>query len=257
MDLPTSYGTRPLSPFDWHWFAEDWMPIVDIYLLMALGAGLLFGRTSIAAGRRNAAIVLLFMAVNYGVRAEAHHQALVQAPRLFGPLLPPPCDGAATPARWIDRWPRDSTAASRDQMSRCLVEIAATPAFISPFQWRVIAHLSNAYELHDIDLLDRRIGTTPGGREGLWRRSIRYPNQWTPAVTRAATSRVAQVFLGFSRFPAARSAVDREGFATVRWSDMRFVMGTLGDQRPRQANLFGATVRMDPDGRFVHEQLGP
>src|SRR5262249_15837829 len=27
MDLPTSYGTRLLSPFDWHWFAVDWMPI--------------------------------------------------------------------------------------------------------------------------------------------------------------------------------------------------------------------------------------
>src|SRR4051812_21663139 len=29
MDFPTSYGTRFLSPFDWHWFAVDWMPIVD------------------------------------------------------------------------------------------------------------------------------------------------------------------------------------------------------------------------------------
>ncbi|HEV3139674.1 MAG TPA: metal-dependent hydrolase, partial [Vicinamibacterales bacterium] len=31
MDLPTSYGTRLLSPFDWRWFAVDWMPIIDIY----------------------------------------------------------------------------------------------------------------------------------------------------------------------------------------------------------------------------------
>src|SRR5262245_13794463 len=28
MDLPTSYGTRLLSPFDWHWFSVDWLPIV-------------------------------------------------------------------------------------------------------------------------------------------------------------------------------------------------------------------------------------
>src|SRR5260370_16519 len=34
LDFPTSYGSRPLSPFDWHWFALDWMPIVDIYLLL-------------------------------------------------------------------------------------------------------------------------------------------------------------------------------------------------------------------------------
>src|SRR5207248_1001864 len=43
MDLPTSYGTRLLSPFDWRWFAIDLMPIVDIYLLIALAAGLVFG----------------------------------------------------------------------------------------------------------------------------------------------------------------------------------------------------------------------
>ena len=28
MDLPTSYGTRVLSPFDSHWLAGEWMPIV-------------------------------------------------------------------------------------------------------------------------------------------------------------------------------------------------------------------------------------
>ena len=36
MDFPTSYGTRLLSPFDWHWFAADLMPIVDVYLIAAL-----------------------------------------------------------------------------------------------------------------------------------------------------------------------------------------------------------------------------
>ena len=58
MDLPTSYGTRLLSPFDWHWFAVDLMPIVDVYLLAALFAGLLFGQASEASRRRKAAIVL-------------------------------------------------------------------------------------------------------------------------------------------------------------------------------------------------------
>ena len=46
MDLPTSYGTRPLSPFAWTWFAQDWEPIVDIYLLAILAAGLWFGRAA-------------------------------------------------------------------------------------------------------------------------------------------------------------------------------------------------------------------
>jgi inner membrane protein len=44
MDVPTSYGTRLLSPFDWHWFAIDLVPIIDIYLLTVLAACLWFGR---------------------------------------------------------------------------------------------------------------------------------------------------------------------------------------------------------------------
>src|SRR6476469_8495735 len=76
MDLPTSYGTRLLSPFDWHWFAVDIMPILDIYLLGALAAGLVFGRRTDAARSRNAVIVLTLMAANYGVRIVAHDRAL-------------------------------------------------------------------------------------------------------------------------------------------------------------------------------------
>jgi len=46
MDFSTSYGTRLLSPFDWTWYSLDWMPIIDIYLLVALGAGLVLGGTN-------------------------------------------------------------------------------------------------------------------------------------------------------------------------------------------------------------------
>ena len=99
MDLPTFYGTRPLSPFDWHWYAVDWMPIVDIYLLMALAAGLAFGGVSPRVRRHNASIVLMLMAANYGLRGVAHHQALLLAPRLFGPALPQPCRPVARQRR--------------------------------------------------------------------------------------------------------------------------------------------------------------
>src|SRR5689334_1782510 len=133
MDLPTSYGTRLLSPFDWHWFAVDWMPIVDLYLLIALAAGLVFGRGSPDARRRNAAIVLAVMAANYGVRAVAHHQALALAPRLFGPTLPQPCPGLAPGTAVVDSWPRSSPGVEPTALParRCLVEMAAMPTFFS------------------------------------------------------------------------------------------------------------------------------
>jgi membrane-bound metal-dependent hydrolase YbcI (DUF457 family) len=254
MDLPTSYGTRPFSPFDWHWYALDWMPIVDIYLLIILVAGLRFGRRSGAARRHDAFIVLVLMAANYGLRGVAHHQALALAPRLFGPTLPQRCAVRET-ASLVDRWPRHNGAWTAASGQRCLVEIAATPSFLSPFRWRVLAEMSNSYEVRDLDVLDRRLRDPTA--DVSWRVRLRYPNQWTASVEHAAATSVGQVFLGFSRFPAARWAVDANGVTTVRWEDMRFAGTPLaGDQPVPQSSMFRALVRLAPDGRVVEQRLG-
>ena len=257
MDLPTSYGTRLLSPFDWHWFAFDWMPIIDIYLLIALATGLVLGSRSPAARRRNAAIVLAFMAANYGLRAAAHDRAIDQAPRVFGPLLPDRCPGVSSDGM-IDRWPREAGSLQAADGGRCLIEIAATPGFGSPFEWRLIAQSSNTYHVRSINLLQPGLGEPPLEGEALWRLSRGWPNVWTPAVFKAAQTDPAQVFLGFSRFPAVRLAVDRHGESTVQWTDMRF---SGGPDPPRPQNdgrgdLFGATVRLNTHGDIVHARLG-
>jgi inner membrane protein len=275
MDLPTSYGTRLLSPFDWHWFAKDWLPILDVYLLTILIAGLRFGRQPAGRARpvstaavwhareRSAAVALMFVAMNYGLRATAHHEALMQAPRLFGPLLPPACPDATPPGRLIDRWPVDAPPVREEAVTlepgpaRCLMEIAAIPSFLSPFRWRVIARLSDAYELHDIDVLSGWFGDQQTTADGFWRRSRRYPNVWTPAVLQAASARTAQVFLGFSRFPAARFSVDREGNTVVRWTDVRFASGEVGGRQIRGRDLFTVTIRASADGRIQDQKFGP
>ena len=256
MDLPTVYGTRLLSPFDWHWFAVDWLPIVDVYLLMALVIGLL-GRPTPAQRRAKAAFVLLLMATNYGVRAAAHHQALEVAPRLFGPTLPQPCDPPAASPSIVDTWPRAALPSSPPPGKRCLVEIIAMPSFTSPFTWRIVAQMSNAYEIHDIDLLQQRYRDPENGAEAPWRLTLRYPNVWTPAVQQASGTRLGRVFLGFSRMPAARSAVDPHGETTVRWTDVRFAGGAIGlDQPAPRALPFTASVRIAADGRVIEEKLG-
>jgi membrane-bound metal-dependent hydrolase YbcI (DUF457 family) len=256
MDLPTVYGIRLLSPFDWHWFAVDWMPIVDVYLLIVLVIGLL-GRPTPAQRRAKAAFVLLLMATNYGVRAAAHQQALALAPQLFGPTLPPLCDPPAPDPPLLDTWPRRSIPSEPSAGTRCLVEITAMPSFTSPFSWRIIAQLSNAYEIHDIDLLDRRFREPEDGSDAPWRLTLRYPNVWTPQVHRAAATRLGQAFLGFSRFPAARSAIDPHGVTTVRWTDVRFAGGPFAlDQPAPRTNLFTATVRLGSDGQVLEERLG-
>jgi hypothetical protein len=63
--------------------------------------------------------------------------------------------------------------------------------------------------------------------------AVHYPNIWTPAVFQAAQVATARVFLGFSRFPAARSVVGADGAATVRWNDLRFASDTGPNPRER------------------------
>lgn len=257
MDLQTSYGMRLLSPFNWHWFVVDWMPIVDIYLLVTLIAGMGFGSRTSGVQRRNATIVLTIMAANYGVRAVAHHQALELVPRLFGPTLPQPCDPRSPSASPINSWPRATVPTSPPAGKRCLVEVAAMPSFTSPFRWRIIVQFSNAYEIRDIDLLDARFRSPDADSDVLWRLTLRYPNVWTPEVEKAAASHLGQVFLGFSRFPAARSAVDAHGITTVRFTDMRFAGGVVAlDQPAGRANPFTAMVRIGADGQILEESLG-
>jgi hypothetical protein len=257
MDLPTSYGTRVLSPFAWHWFAVDWMPIIDVYLLTILIGGAFAGLVSEPSRRRNQAIVFTLMATVYGVRAIAHREALEIAPELFGRALPPRCDPEAPIDAGLVRWPRDAHARARPGDKRCLVDMAALPTFISPFRWTIVAQFSNAYELHDVDLLDSRLQQPATPIERFLRLTIRYPDVWLPVVHVAAQTALAQRFLGFSRFPAARSAVDeRTGVTTVRWTDMRFVRAPL-TQAARRGNLFTATIRIDRDGHVVDEHLGP
>ena len=130
------------------------------------------------------------------------------------------------------------------------------PAFTSPFAWRLIAHLSNGYELRDVDLLAMPEASAAGTSTSS-ARSIRVPNQWTPAVWQAAHAPVAQVFLGFSRFPAARLVAGPDGTSTVHWSDMRFLMGPADDPREFRAGLFGATVVVGSDGGVLASRLGP
>jgi membrane-bound metal-dependent hydrolase YbcI (DUF457 family) len=252
MDLPTAYGTRLLAPFDWHWFSLDWLPIVDVYLLAILAAGLWFGSAP-ARRRRSLATVLILILANYGLRAAAHRFSIDAARRAFGPSLGT-CE-ASTAARWgISRWPDTDGAARPD--GTCFIDIAAMPTLLSPFRWRIITQFPNTYELHDVDLLETWSPQT-GIAPAFWRQVVRYPNHWTPPVFAAATSHVGQVFLGFSRYPAARSVQDRNGGAVVRWTDMRFVQGALlTDQPVRMPNPFNVTIRLDPDGRVIQEQIG-
>jgi hypothetical protein len=141
---------------------------------------------------------------------------------------------------------------------RCLIDVAALPTFLSPFTWRVVAHLTDSYQIEDVDVLDRRFRSDPLPSEALWRRAVRFPNAATPITAEAARSPIVRIFLGFSRMPDARVSPESSGGALVEWTDLRFLNGPLTARgRGRLAAPFTASVRLDADNRIVDERLGP
>jgi len=94
MDLPTSYGTRLLSPFVWTWYALDWMPIIDVYLWVVLSVAIAAGATR---WRERAAILALgLMAFDYAARATLHERALTKGALFDAAGTRVPCAAAPT-----------------------------------------------------------------------------------------------------------------------------------------------------------------
>lgn len=220
MDLPTSYGTRLLSPFDRTWYAVDWLPIIDIYLWGILAAGLMAMRLARDSALRIAAVVLALMAGDYALRGFAHAAALSEARR----AIPAP------------------------------VRAAALPTFLSPFRWRLVRQFGDGYQLEEIDQLAR---ATAGDGDGA-ARTAWFPDERNVWIERARETRAARVFLDFARFPAARARPEPDGGATVWWVDMRFVGGVtrLDILNPTPRSPFVVVVRLDRDRRVIGAQLG-
>jgi membrane-bound metal-dependent hydrolase YbcI (DUF457 family) len=253
MDLATSYGTRVFSPFDSHWFGLDWMPIVDLWLLVILGAGLIAGTLSPESRRRTTAVALMLAVGDYALHAVEHRRALAYDTAHFARLMPGSCTPGTAPIA-ARSWPAARVEPSPSEP--CLLEVAALPTILSPFRWRTVARLSNAYEIREIDLLESDLAAIRGPMEGESLVTIHYPNRSTPETALAAATPTAQIFLAFSRFPAARTSTDSSGIATVRWTDVRFIGGLLSLTGERRPTPFGVTVRLSRDGTILEQRAG-
>jgi membrane-bound metal-dependent hydrolase YbcI (DUF457 family) len=240
MDLPTSYGTRLLSPFLGTWYAFDWMPIIDIYLWTALVAALIAGVRP-AWRSRAARLALLFMLVDYSGRALLHDRALTAVAARTADGTVSRCAVRPTFVR------HPALIEARLAGPDACIQAAALPTFLSPFRWRGIRQYPNGYELSERSLLDL---------------DAHGPSVWMPAdagpeIARARATRTGRVFLDFSRFPSAHVVARGPDEIVVRIVDVRFVGPALRfDDNPRARSPFVATIAIDAGGRVVREQLG-
>jgi membrane-bound metal-dependent hydrolase YbcI (DUF457 family) len=236
MDLPTSYGTRLLSPFDRTWYAIDLMPIIDVYLLGLLASGLIVGRMKVAFRTHIAVGVIALMVANYALRTGLHAMALGRAGG----------DGAAILDSWPDapapKLPSDYSC----RATPCTLGVAAIPTFGSPFTWRTIRQLSNGYEIREVDLL------SGADRSIAW-----LPSDSAPVVDAARQAPAPRAFLAFSRFPTARVETHAHE-TTVRMLDVRFLDAPMreGTEELRGGGLFGVRVRLDSHGRILEDRFG-
>jgi inner membrane protein len=241
MDLPTSYGTRVLSPFSNTWFAFDWLPIIDVYLWVLLAAGFVVTFWAPARRTRIARLVLLAVVANYALRAVAHGEALAIAATTRA-------DGTAAPCASAPDLTRHPTmiVARRAGPGDCL-QAAALPTFFSPFTWRLIRQQSDGYELREVQL-----------GHGAVSPRVFVPSESDDWVAAARRTWTARVFLAFSRFPATRSAVAPDGTHRVRFVDVRFLglpPASLEQDPPVRAP-FVVRVDIAPDGAVLSERLG-
>ncbi len=244
LDFATSYGTRVLSPFSAMWFGVDWMPIVDIFLLALLVAGLVAARMAPAHRARIAATVLLLGAVDYAARGMLHAAAVSRAVELEQAL--PGARHVSGPPPTIFRYLGRGRPAALP---------AALPTLISPFRWRLVVAAQGGYLVVEVNLRDR----SPGWLHQATGDAVWFPNDAGPFVERAAAATLGQVFLQFSRFPSAEIVTHANGDLTVHWYDLRFAerRAPVGNDRRRHTSPFGAWVRLSPAGAVVGQGLGP
>ena len=238
MDLPTSYGTRLLSPFVWTWYALDWMPIIDVYLWVTLSVAVVAGWTR--HRQRVAIIALGLMAFDYTARAALHERALANGALFDAAGMRAPCAAAPTFVRHSGT--PDTPRAKPDSC----VEVAALPTFFSPFTWRIIRQYPNEYELSDRSVLRER---PPAG-------TSRLVSDGGPDVLRARTTRAGRVYFDFARFPIAKISAPAPDLTTVRLLDARFLMVPAGVREASTRARLSVVVTFDGSGRVVDQRFG-
>ncbi len=235
MDLATSYGTRVLSPFSGVWYGVDWMPIVDVYLWAILLAGLLAGLKRPEWRTRAAVLALLLTGGDYALRAAAHAAALHDAIAIQEAALPGSTRGVGETFHYLDH-----------QEPAALP--AALPTFFSPFRWRLVLRTPRGFTVEEISVFGHRAPENV----------IRFPDQRGGAVALASRAPLAQMFMGFSRFPSAEALPRKDGGVTVHWYDMRYAeRPTDPNDHRRHTSPFGVWVQLSPSGRIVAQGLGP
>lgn len=204
LDWSNAYGIRLFAPFSQHWYALDWMPLFDPWILIVLAAFLVFpmlltmvkdevGAKDKSAHRTSAAIALVLVAGWMGLRARQHSVALST---LDSTLMTEAYEGQKPTVR------------------------AAFPISNTPFSWQAVVDLPRNYMVASV--------TAPWDKtqaEAKPVRSFIKPDP-SPEIQHADATHTAGVFQWFARFPYT-SEQEEANLTMVSITDIRFAQGDL------------------------------
>ena len=189
LDTLNTYGMRWLMPFNGRWFYGDTLFIVDPWLWLALGLGVMLSRRR--RGSPRPARIALWVSFTY---AAAMAASALAARRIAGPEV---------------------AAISGEPVKRLMV----SPLPVNPFVRRVVVEQENLYRTAGFDWLAHRqvdpatVRIFPKGRAD------------HPAVQAAAATTVGRRFLGWARFPTFQVEPTGGGDFVVHIVDLRYADG--------------------------------
>jgi len=209
-DLLNPYGTYALLPFSDKRYACDLVFIVDPFIWVSLITALVWGRVRVNLRRASAGAVLFVLAGYIFLRTGAHQVAARQL------LANPPI-----------------TAEEK------IADYGVYPKPLEFWQWRYVLETERNFYRGEVSIF---------GAGAL--SSLRYAKVLeNDYVDAAKKSYLAQVFLGFARFPYL--SLDHIGKNTiVRWDDLRYVA-------PKEENFFSAQVEVSPEKQIVELEAPP
>lgn len=218
MDWTTSYGTRLLLPFSGRWLSWGAIPIVDLWLLLALVAGLtipfLFRLISEEIGapgsprRGGALFALAFLLAWFGFRGLCHARAIAV----------------------LDSYTYNGREPRR---------VDAFANLANPFRWQGVVETAETWEMIEVNLLEEFDATVA---------RTYYAPEPSPALEAARGTRTARIFLDFARFPYSYVEQTADGYEVVL-RDLRFEYNVAGRKG------FVAQVRLTRDLAVAGEEF--
>ncbi len=163
LDTLNTYGVRWLMPFSGRWFYGDTLFIVDPWLWLALGAGVLLSRRRTAPAR-------------IGLGLAAAYAAAMAVSAIVGRRI--------------------ATRELADRTGRPVDAIMLAPQPVTPFVRTVVAAQADGYQVGRFHWLERS-SIDPGSLRSYTRGDPEHP-----AVVAARAATVGRRFLSWARFPA-------------------------------------------------------